>query len=100
MLGRQFASQADGAVGSVSRIGVKNIRAIGLQNLLALRRNIARHAERDGKSLGRTQHGIGYSSIAASGVEKNLARSELAAAPTFGDDVGRCAVLHRAARVV
>src|SRR5580693_3341785 len=100
MLGRNLASHADGAVGTFAGIGVENVRAVGAQNLLSFSRNILRHAQRDRKSFGRAEHGIGNSGVAAGGVEQSLAGTELTAAAAFGNNVGRGAIFHRAAGVV
>ena len=93
-LGGQFARHADSAVGSVAGIGIDNIGAVGLQDFLALNRNIRRHAQRDRKSFCRAQHCIGNASIAAGGVEQNFAGGKLAIATSFSNDAGGGAILH------
>ena len=100
MLGGKLASHADGAVGAVTGVGINHVRAIRAQNLLALGGNILRHAQHDGKSLGRAQHGVGDAGVAAGGIEQGLTRAELAAESSFSNDVGSGAVFHRATGVV
>src|SRR6202158_743319 len=97
---RKFTGNANGAVRTIGRIGIKNVGAVALQDLLALPRSIFRHAESDGESLGRAQHGIGDASIAAGGVEQDLAGTQPTSASSFGDDVGRGAILNRSAGVI
>src|SRR6202158_4150437 len=100
MLARQFTRHANGAVRTIGRIGIKNVGAVALQDLLALPRSIFRNAKSDGESLGRAQHGIGDASVAAGGVEQDLAGTQPTSASSFGDDVGRGAILNRSAGVI
>src|SRR5450631_2293150 len=100
MLGGELAGQADGAVGAIGGIGIKNVGAIAMQDLLALARNVFRHAQGDGESFGRSQHGVSDASVAAGGVEKNFAGAKLTAAAGLGDDVGGGAIFDRSAGVV
>src|ERR1700731_1518750 len=99
MLGGEFASHANRAVGAFARIGVKNVCAISAENLLALDRYVGRHAQGDGKFLSRAKHGIGDTGVAAGCVEQNLAVGKLAAAAPSQDDVGSSAVFHRASGI-
>src|SRR5579863_5910405 len=96
----QFAGHANGAVGSISRVGVNNVGAVAVQDLFAFSGNIFGHAEGDGKSFGRAEHGVSDAGIAAGGIEKSFAGGQLTATASFGDDVGRRAIFDRAAGVV
>src|ERR1700686_2272177 len=100
LIARQFTGHANGAVRTIGRIGIKNVGAVALQDLLTLPRNIFRHAESDGESLGRAQHGIGDAGVAAGGVEQDLAGTQPTSASSFGDDVGRGTILDRSAGVI
>jgi hypothetical protein len=100
MVAGQFAGHADRAVGTVRRIGIKNVGAVALQDLLALAGNVLRHAEGHGESFGGAQHRIRDARVAAGGVEENLAGAQLTAATGFGHDVGRGAIFDRSAGVV
>src|SRR6266700_1795932 len=100
MFGGQFSRHANGSVGTVTRIGIKNVGAVTLQNLLALARNIFRHAQSDRESFGRAEHRIGNAGIAAGGIEKNLSGAQLSAPPSLGDNVARGTVFDRAAGIV
>ena len=101
MPGGKFAGLANGAVGAIGGIGINNVRAIGAQNLFALGGNILRHAQGDGKSFSRSEHGVGDAGVAAGGIEQNFAGSEnwplrrpsatmLAAARSFTEPPGLC----------
>src|SRR4029077_21109494 len=97
MLDIEFARHADRAIGSVAGICIDDVRAVGVQDSLPFLRNIFRHAERNWNALGGADHGVGNASVAAGGVEQNLAGSYPSAAFCLGDDVGRGAVLNRSA---
>src|SRR5258708_13409131 len=96
MSGGKFASGADGAVGAVAGIGINKVCAVRAQNPFAFGGNILRHAECDGKSFSRAQHGVGDAGVAAGGIEQNLAVAELATATPFGDDAGGGPILPQA----
>src|SRR5579871_771274 len=96
----QLPRHADGAVRSVAGIRINNVGAIALQDLLTLARNIFRHAQRDGKSFRRADHGISDAGVAAGGIEEHLAGTELPATPSLGDNVGGGTILYRSARVI
>src|SRR5580658_9073413 len=100
MLRGELAGHPDGAVGTVGGIGINDVGAVALQDLLALARNILRHAQGDGEAFGSAQHRIGNAGVAAGGVEQNLAGAELPTAAGFGDDVGGGAIFDRSAGVV
>src|ERR1700758_840220 len=93
MIARQFTGHANGAVRTVGGVGIKHVGAVALQDLLALPRNIFRHAESDRESFGCAQHGVGDASVAAGGVEQDLAGTQPTSAASFGDDVGRGTIL-------
>src|SRR5712671_1894061 len=74
MLGGKFASRTDRAIGTLARIGINDVGAVSVQNLLALNRNIRRHAKRNREALSRTQHGVSYPGIAAGRIKQSLSR--------------------------
>ena len=88
----QILRHADRTVGSIGRVGVENICAVGMQNLFALERDVFRHAQRHRESLGRPQHGVCDPGIAAGGIEKNLAHVELPAPEALRYDARGSAV--------
>ena len=100
MLGIKFARHADGAVGAFAGIGVENIRAVSVQNALAFRRNILRHAQRDGNALGGADHRVSDAGVAAGRIEQNFARRQFPAPLRFQNDARGGAIFHRSARVV
>src|SRR5438552_16189646 len=67
-----FASRSNRSVRAVARIGVDNVGAIGMQDALALRRNVLRHTQRDRKAFGGSDHRVGDSGVSAGGVEQSL----------------------------
>src|SRR5258708_39493618 len=100
MFGGQFPRLANRAVRTIRGIGIQNVGAVALQDLLALTRDIFRHAQGNGESFGRAEHRIGNAGIAAGGVEKNLAGTQLSAPPSLGDNVAGGAVFDPSAGVV
>ena len=71
-----FARFSDCSIGAIARIGVNDSRPIRPQNPLPLRGNVGWYAERDRNAVGRTQHGIGDSGVAAGGVEQSFSRTQ------------------------
>src|SRR4029077_3850617 len=71
-----------------------------MQNVFALEGDIFRHAQRHREAFCRSQHGVGYASIAAGGIEQSLAQGEFSAAAAFRDDVRGGAVFNRASGVI
>ena len=96
----QLARHPNGAIGTVRRIGINDVRSIALHDLLALPRNVLGHAERHRKTFRCSQHGIGDSSIAAGRIQQNSPGIEQSTSAGFGDNAGSRAILHRAAGVV
>src|SRR6266478_3536532 len=75
----EFAHRADGAVRAVGGIGINNVGAVGVENSLAFDGNVFRHAQRDRKTFGSADHGVGDSGIAAGGVEQSFPGSKFSA---------------------
>src|ERR1700733_14574150 len=91
MLCGELASQANRAVRTFAGIGIENVLSISAEDALALGGNILRHAQGDGESLSRAQHGIGNAGIAAGSVEQSFAGNQLpAAARSFTEPPGLC----------
>ena len=99
MLRHDLARLDDRAVGALGRIGVDNLSPVSLENSLAFDRDIGRHAQSHAKTAGCAQHGVGDSGVSAGRIKQALAAVHLAAAEGFLHDVGRRAVLHRAAGI-
>ena len=81
----QLASASNGAVGALAGVGPIHFSPVGTQNPLALRGDVGRHGELDGKAERRAEHGEGNSGVAAGGVEQSLARPEQAAVADIGN---------------
>ena len=67
--------------------------------MLALERNIFRHAQRHWESLGCAEHGISNAGIAAGGVEQNSPGTHLPAAPRLGHNMPGRTIFDRATGV-
>src|SRR5271163_2842066 len=100
MLRGQLPRHANRAVGSIGWVGVHNLCAVGMQNLLALERNIFRHAQGYGKLLRRSQHGVSDAGVAAGGVEQRLTSVEAPAAAALSDNIPSRTVFHRTTGVI
>src|ERR1700751_676207 len=87
-------------VRALAWIGIEDACPVSLQDALAFRRNVLRHAQCNGDALSGADHGIGDAGVAAGRVEQHLARLQLAGAQRFRDDARRGAILHRSPWVV
>ena len=64
------------------------------------RETFSRHAQRDGESFRRAEHGVGNAGIAAGGVEQHLAGTEQTVAAGLGNNVGGGAIFDGASGVI
>ena len=95
----QFAGAANGAVGTLVGVSPLDASAIGVEDSLALRGDVGGHGELDGKAEGRAEHGEGDASVAAAGVEEDLAGREQTAGAGVAHDGGGGAVFDASAGV-
>src|SRR5271166_1399007 len=81
-------------VRAFARFGVEDLCTVGLQNSLALDRDVGGYAEGHAKAAGGTQHGIGDSGVAAGGIEQTLAAPHTAVAESLLHNAGGGPVFH------
>ena len=95
----KFAHFANRPIRSFARVGVDNVRAIRMQDVLALDGDVLPHAQRHLETLRCADHGIGNPCISAGGIQQRFTRPKFSAATRFSHDVCGGAIFNRAAGI-
>ncbi len=94
-----LAALADGAVGAFSRIAEYHLRAISLEDALALDGSVGGQAQPDAIAARGADHGIGNAGVAACGIQNGVLGTEAAGALAIEDHVEAGTVLYRSAGI-
>ena len=97
--GVKFARLANGAVRPVRRVGINNVGAVSAQNVLALGRNVLRHAQRDRETLSRSDHRVGNACISTGRIQQNPAGTKTACRARLRHNVRCRTILYRSTRI-